>query len=199
MALRAEQTASTREDIIAAAIELYRERGIASTSIKDVALRADVARATVLNHFGDRDALAGAALDRIAESLAIPTENIFDGARSTPERVQRLVVALFDFYDRSTPWFELLRGERESTPAFIKGEQRFWEGIQPLFAKALGPLARDRLIYRTIFGLTNPAILGALRQSGLSLGEASSTIADVLAEVLNRRRPRRRHRVARVR
>ena len=191
MALRAEQTASTREDIIAAAIQLYRERGIASTSMKEVALRADVARATVLNHFGDRDALAGAALDRIAESLAIPTQNIFDGARSTHERVTRLVAALFDFYDRSTPWFELFRGERESIPALIKGEQRFWEGIQPLYDKALGPLARDRLIYSTILGLTNPATLGALRQSGLSLIEASSAIGDLLAELLSRPRPRR--------
>jgi AcrR family transcriptional regulator len=194
MALRAEQTAATREDIIAAATELYRERGIAGTSIKDVGLRADVARATVLNHFGDRDALAGAVLDRIAESLAIPTKNIFDGARSTHERVRRLVAALFDFYDRSSPWFELFRGELESTPVLIQGEQRFWEGIQPLYVDALGPLAHDRLIYSTILGLTNPSTLGALRKSGLSLGEASSTIADVLAELLNRRTPRRRHR-----
>ncbi len=163
MALRAEQTASTREDIIAAAIQLYREQGIASTSMKEVALRADVARATVLNHFGDRDALAGT----------------------------RLVAALFDFYDRSTPWFELFRGERESIPALIKGEQRFWEGIQPLYDKALGPLARHRLIYSTILGLTNPATLGALRQSGLSLIEASSAIGDLLAELLSRPRPRR--------
>jgi AcrR family transcriptional regulator len=139
MALRAEQTASTGEDIIAAATELYSERGVANTTIRDVALRADVARATVLNHFGGREALARAVLDGIADSLAVPTDSIFNGARSTQERVRRLVDAMFDFYERSTPWFALFRGELESTPALIEGEQRFWEGIQALYANALGP------------------------------------------------------------
>src|SRR5258708_38855073 len=110
MALRAEQTASTREDIIAAAIQLYREQGIASTSMKEVALRADVARATVLNHFGDRDALAGAALDRIAESLAVPTQNIFARAPSTHARTTRLGATPVHFYDPRTPWAAVRRG-----------------------------------------------------------------------------------------
>jgi AcrR family transcriptional regulator len=194
MARRTEHVASTRDSILAAADELYRERGIAVTTIKDVALRADVARATVVNHFGGRDALARAVLDGIVESLSIPTPSIFDGARSTQERVRRLVVAMFDFYDRSTPWFELFRGERKSTPALVKEEQRFWEGIQVLYQKALGPFAAHKLTYGTVLGLTNPATLGALRQSGLSLSEASSTIGDLLAELLNRPAPRRRRR-----
>jgi AcrR family transcriptional regulator len=190
MARRAEQTASTREDIITAATALYRERGVAQTTIKDVALRADVARATVLNHFGSRDAMARAVLDGIAESLAIPAGSIFISARSTEERIRRLVVAMFDFYDRSTPWFELFRGERASTPALIKGERRYWEGIRGLYAEALGPFAANKLIYGTVLGLTNPATLTALRQSGLSLNEASTVIGDLLTELLQPPAPR---------
>jgi len=95
---------------------------------------------------------------------------------------------MFDFYDRSTPWFELFRGERKSTPALKEGEQRFWEGIQGLYVNALGPHAADRLVYSTVLGLTNPATLGALRESGLSLTEASTAVGDVLADLVSRRR-----------
>jgi AcrR family transcriptional regulator len=194
MARRAEHVASTRDRIIAATTELYGQRGIAHTTIKDVAVRADVARATVLNHFGSRDALASAVLDGITESLAIPTDSIFDGVRSTAERLRRLVAAMFEFYDRSTPWFDLFREQYDSVPALKRGEQRFWQGIQALYAQALGPYASNKLTYGTVLGLTNPATLGALRQSGLSLVEASTAIGDVLVQLVNQPAPRPKRR-----
>jgi AcrR family transcriptional regulator len=190
MGRRVEHIASTRQGIITAATDLYRERGIARATIKDVAVRADVARATVLNHFGTRDALVRVVLDGIAESLAIPTESIFDGVHSTPERLRRLVTEMFNFYERSTPWFEQFREQYDSVPALKEGERRFWEGIQVLYAKALGPLAADKITLGMVLGLTNPATLGALRQSGLSLSEASIAIGDVLAELVKRPAPR---------
>ena len=55
MDVRAEQAARTRERILDAALESYRERGIGSTSLQAVARRAHVSAATVLNHFGSAD------------------------------------------------------------------------------------------------------------------------------------------------
>jgi AcrR family transcriptional regulator len=187
MARRAETVASTRDAILAAAAEVYRQRGIAGTTTKDIALRAGVSRATVLNHFGSREDVARAVVAGVTASLKVPDEGIFAGARSRADRVRRLVAALFEFYERSAPWYELFRGELGAVPALKEGEQRFWADVQALYTAALGNRASDRKLYATVVGLTNPSTLDALRQSGLTLSEASVTIGDVLAGLVARR------------
>jgi AcrR family transcriptional regulator len=70
--------AATRQRILAAAEELYLERGIAATTLSAVASRAGVSRPTVYKHVGDGDRLATVVIDgeldtyfeRVAEVLA---------------------------------------------------------------------------------------------------------------------------------
>ena len=190
MARRATQVSSTRQRILDSAVALYSKKGIARTTLGEIAAGADVARATVLNHFGTGDGVVRAALDRIAASLLVPGVEIFEGARSRAERARRLVHAMFEFYDRSTPWFELFRGEIASVPALREGERQFWEAIQPLYEGAFGALTHDRRAMATLATLTGPATLGALRQAGLSLSEAAEEMGDVVAAMLAQRRPR---------
>jgi TetR/AcrR family transcriptional regulator, cholesterol catabolism regulator len=52
----------TRERIIAAAAALFAEQGFDGTTFDDIAERADVARATVFNYFGDKQQLLRAYL-----------------------------------------------------------------------------------------------------------------------------------------
>ncbi|HEV2593458.1 MAG TPA: TetR/AcrR family transcriptional regulator [Gaiellaceae bacterium] len=54
----------TRERILDAAIACFGERGFEATTMNAIAERADVARATVFNHFADKQALLTAYLDR---------------------------------------------------------------------------------------------------------------------------------------
>lgn len=61
---RAEATARTRTGILDAAIALAFEQGAAALSLADIAGRAGVSVQTVLRHFGSRDALLDAAIDR---------------------------------------------------------------------------------------------------------------------------------------
>ena len=187
---RAAQAAATRDRILDAATTLYKRRGIRTTSLKAVALESDVARATVLNHFGTTEALAEAVLQRVTDSLKPPTLSIFEGAHSRSDRVRLLVAALFAFYDRSEPWFEMFRGEFESVPALRKGEAQFWQSIEPLYEAALGSRGRDRRVRATVLGLTHPATLGALRATGLSLKQASEVMGDVVAALVDRAVPR---------
>jgi len=62
------------ERILSAALEVFRERGY-SASIDAVASRANVARQTIYNHFGSKQALFGAALEKAIAEL-------FSGVRS---------------------------------------------------------------------------------------------------------------------
>jgi AcrR family transcriptional regulator len=88
---RAVQKAETRRRIVAAAMDLYQERGVSATTMLDVARRADVAPGTVANHFGSAAALAAEVTAEILGELRMPTLHVFDGVVGLRARVDRLV------------------------------------------------------------------------------------------------------------
>src|SRR5688572_4115030 len=91
---RAEPKADTRARIVGAAMEIVRERGLGAASNLAIAVAADVAPATVRNHFADASELARAVFEAILEELQVPTPAIFDGATDLAARVTRLAEAL---------------------------------------------------------------------------------------------------------
>jgi AcrR family transcriptional regulator len=77
----AKRREATRERLVAAALELFALHGYEGTTMGMVASAADVARATVFNHFPRKDALLLAALadrrrviaDRLQRTVQLPT------------------------------------------------------------------------------------------------------------------------------
>lgn len=64
--------ATTRERVVAAALELTVERGWAAVTMAEVAARVGVSRQTVYNEYGSREALAEAmVLDELGRFLAV--------------------------------------------------------------------------------------------------------------------------------
>ena len=55
--------------ILAAATDLFAERGPAATSIRDIAARAGVNHGLVFRHFGTKENLVGAVLDHLGADL----------------------------------------------------------------------------------------------------------------------------------
>jgi TetR/AcrR family transcriptional regulator, repressor for neighboring sulfatase len=55
--------------ILAAATDLFAERGPAATSIRDIAARSKVNHGLVFRHFGTKDRLVGAVLDHLGTNL----------------------------------------------------------------------------------------------------------------------------------
>ncbi len=98
-----------REQIIACTRELYEEKGLAKTSVQDIADRIGVARSLFYHYFSDKDAVTSAVLDSyIDEFLAMlkewneqRVEGDVDGALDT--LVPRIRRALFadDSFRRS--------------------------------------------------------------------------------------------------
>src|SRR4051794_4381605 len=91
---RAAPKADTRARILGAALEIFRERGLAGASNLAIARAADVAPATVRNHFPVEGDLARAVFDALLGELQVPTAAIFDGAGDLAARVTRLAEAL---------------------------------------------------------------------------------------------------------
>jgi AcrR family transcriptional regulator len=66
--------AATREALVTAFLSLVAARGVAAVSVRDVAAAAGVNHGLVHRHFGSKDGLARAALERI-------TARVFDEAK----------------------------------------------------------------------------------------------------------------------
>ncbi|WP_438854533.1 TetR/AcrR family transcriptional regulator [Agromyces sp. M3QZ16-3] len=179
MTVRAERAAQTRERILDAALGCYRENGISATSLQAIARRANVSAATVLNHFGSADALARLVIERLAAELALPDDREWPEA-GPRDRIRRFTREMFEFYERSRPWFEIFRAEMDVDPALVAGQAEYWTELGDLSNRVFGEaLARPRM-RAALAGLTNPGTFTNLRDSGLSVADAAEIVADTL-------------------
>src|SRR4051794_7529762 len=98
---RAAGMEATRSRIVEAAIDLFTERGISATTLRDIGDRADVAPGTFRRHFRSRESLEEAVVEPLLEESPLPELSLFDGARSIEERLLRLMRAAGTFFDQA--------------------------------------------------------------------------------------------------
>lgn len=172
---RAETSEETRQRLVEATSQLHAERGIAETSMKDIAERAGVSVGTVYHHFpsyGDAIVACGAYT---AEQVPAPTSAIFVGAAGRDERVRRLARTLFDYYER-LPALESVRRDRALSPAldaFVREEAR---NRRKLVAEAVGPDGPAALAS----ALLDLGSYLALRREGFGAADAADRVAALL-------------------
>ena len=190
---RAAPKAETRDRIVIAALEIFRDRGLGGASNLAIARAADVAPATVRNHFPDPDALASAVFEALLMELKIPTPAIFDGVGSLRARIERLARELAWFYERSEPWWRAYEREPDLIRAWGGGVDRYYADIELLMRTALGDLSSDDRALAVVASVIGPPTFFALRGRGLSSDEAVALCLEVAVPWLERRsksRPR---------
>ena len=114
---RAELEQQTRERITEAAVELHGSLGPARTTIRAIAQRADVQRATVYRHFPDEEALFAACSAHWRAQNEPPDLAAW---AAIPDPAARLAVALselYGWYARTGRMLELLIRDRPLVPA----------------------------------------------------------------------------------
>lgn len=182
---RATTVAVTRRRIMDAATALYRERGVAATSLAAVAERADVARGTIVNHFASADGLLAAVLEEAIALIEIPDERVLVGSRSRAERIHRFVDAIVRFNERSNSWWEVFRNDLE-LPAVRTRQIEFDDAMARLRRAALGPAATDRIVSAGVGALMDWRALWLLRDAGLSVEETVDVIAGLIGDLVRR-------------
>ncbi len=140
---RAAQMSATRERILNAAIELYVELGISSTTMRQIGQRADVAPGTLRNHFPSRERLDAAMVERLTADVPLPELAIFDGAGSIEERLGRLIGATGVFLDQSALLYRMWLREPMRTGVWAEAGAAYGARWDQLMRSALGPLADD--------------------------------------------------------
>jgi AcrR family transcriptional regulator len=181
---RAESAASTRDDIARAALGLLMSQEYDDVTLSAIAGLAGVSRQTVLNHFGSKEGVAGAAV----ELIVTETEDL----RSTavPGDLRGAVRILMKQYERSgdsnVRW--AMASERLGSLAHRVGEARAFhqQWLAHVFDADLpaGAAARRRAV-NALHAATDVYTWKLLRRDlGLSRRETESTMADLVAGVL---------------
>lgn len=186
---RAEAARQTRERIVDAAAALYEEQGVNATTLQAIAVRADVSRGTILHHFGGAGGLLDAVAERILVTLELPDETIFAGVPVGSAQLRAYVVAMIQFFRRSTGWWAVFVSEMER-PELKSREAAYYDQMARLQSIALGDLGADREVGIVVGSLIHPGTIGGLiwvmEQAGLAPGEVPDTIADVVVAYVER-------------
>ena len=174
---RAESAEDTRRRIVAATRALHVEQGVAATTVKQIARRADVSVGTVYHHFPTYDDMIRACGQLTFQLVRPPTEAIFAGCRSTRERIERLTHEVFACYDRF-PDLESTRCDRRKLPVLDQDMSKFDQHLAALVRQAVAP-AGGR-IQRMARALTDVGVYRTLTSQGLSTREAADQVAALL-------------------
>jgi len=197
--VRDEQAERTRVRIVQAADELFRERGYAGATMKDIAGRAGVARDTVHAVFGTKARLIPAIVDlRLVPDVSVlnvaetpeaqAVKNETDPARQIElfaAFITRLNVVL-------RPVFDVMRGAAGAEPAVAEALARLESNRMAnmqLYARwmaARGPLRMStRRAGETIFAIVSPDVGRQLcDELGWSQKQHAAWVADILKRTL---------------
>jgi AcrR family transcriptional regulator len=121
-------SAERREQLIAVSRSLFASRGYEGTSVEEIALKAQVSKPVVYEHFGGKEGLYAVVVDREVRTL-------LDGIRSSltsgrqRELIEQAAMALLDYIESHTDGFRILA--RDSSVGSTSGS----------FATILGDIA----------------------------------------------------------
>lgn len=184
---RADQKAQTRRRIVAAALVILRDRGWAGASTLAISRAADVAPATVRNHFPEPADLARATFDELLEEVRVPPPAIFDDLSTLADRIRRLAEELAALYARGEPWWRAYEREPDLVNAWAGGVDRYYADVDLLMRAGLGDLGDDDRSVAVVAGVIGPPTFFAFRSRGLSAEEAVELTLEVTLPWLERR------------
>lgn len=167
-------------------MKLHAEKGIAATSMKDVAGRAGVGVGTVYMHFPKYEELIIACGGHLAAVTQPPTSSIFEGVEDAGRRLQILVREVFRWYERY-PQYERARCDRDKFPIMTEAVKRREQARSVLIGEALQAKGRERSVIETIGALTDFAVFRALSEAGMSTDQAATRVSEVVYSWLRSR------------
>jgi AcrR family transcriptional regulator len=184
MVKRAAALEETRSQIVAATVHAHRELGIQATSWDEIARRAGVGVGTVYRHFRSLDELLPACGEIVQQTMALPTPDeiprVFEGARSSRARIDRLVALVFDIYERAAPFIHNIRTEREQLPQLEPWHQMIDGTLDGLLCEALRPRTPTRQQRESARALLDLDTWRAFKRCDLSPDETIGVVSKLI-------------------
>jgi AcrR family transcriptional regulator len=173
------------ESVLAAAVELFTERGFDSTSIDDLARRLGVGKSAIYHHIESKDALLGLALDRALTGLEEVAERVRRRDAPAVDRLEELLRESVRVLVDRLPYVTLLlrvRGNSEVERQALARRRRIDRLVGDLVAQAvrdgdLAPGTDPAVTARLLFGMVNSI------SEWLKPGADGDVLADAVAAI----------------
>ena len=116
---RGERQQRTRQKIIEAAIELHQAKGLAATTMSEIADRAKVGRVTVYRHFPDEAALIGACSGQYFQRHPLPDPGPWRSVRNGTERLRRGLRETYAYHRATEAMMTRVLAEARDLPIML--------------------------------------------------------------------------------
>lgn len=195
-----------RREIVNAAAEVFRDKGLRGTSLNDVAERLSTDRASLYYYVGSKDELFHEVVHEAAEANVRAAEEIVAGDAPAPEKLRALVKSTMASYGRHFPFLFVYIQENLSQVPNPKTEwskkaktinKRYDAAIVAMIQQGLDegsimPVASARVLAYGIIGMMNWTHRWFKHDDALSAEEIGESYAQMVLGGLATRRPRRR-------
>lgn len=174
----------TRERIERAALTLFVRRGIAETSIRQIAKAAKVSLGAMYNHYKSKDELAEVLFADLFHRIGAELERLAEGKGPFPARLKALVTHVFDSVARDEAAVTyLIRTRQEYMRRVRPGDGNPFLAFKNLIARAV----QDSEIPKQDATVSAAMVVGAINQviELLAAGRAKATPA-ALADTVSR-------------
>jgi AcrR family transcriptional regulator len=130
----------TRDRILDTAEALFAERGLAATSVRDIASAVGLTAASLYNHFEGKEALYAAVLERGMRPLIDVLETL-SNLTTREDRTDASIPPVVEHLAKHPNVARLIYHEAVTGGAHLVPLARTW--IQPILARALGEMKRE--------------------------------------------------------
>ncbi len=170
---RAESQGQTRQKIIEAAIELHQAKGLAATSMSDIAKRAKVGKVTVYRHFPDTPTLVGACSGAYFQNHPFPNPEDWLSIPDASARLRRALRDTYAYHRETEPMIAQVLAEARNSPV-MDPYHSHWQQAANIFIAAWPKSTRRNDLLKAAFALALDFDTWHLlvRGQGLSDGQA---------------------------
>ena len=149
---RAERQDETRQKIIEAAISLHQAKGLAATSMSDIAERAKVGRVTVYRHFPDEAALVSACSGQYFERHPFPDPETWRSIKNATERLRHALRETYAYHRETDPMLSSVYDEARNHPLMVPYHAH-WQRAANVLVSAWPAKGRQETMLQAAFVL----------------------------------------------
>jgi AcrR family transcriptional regulator len=195
MGARTRAVEGTRSRIVGAAMELHSEQGALVTNWEEIAQRAGVAPATVYRHFPSLDELIPACARTVFDAIGVITEEqvgqIYAGATTPWQRLERFIRGTCDCYARGDGWLHAARREADLIPAMNRAVEVQEKSNEVMVRAAFASYQVDEETIAVLKALTDFPFWRSLTRGGMTHAQAVEVICGLVEAELEKKQSRR--------